>query len=512
MGYFKKFIQRLFVSKKFFLKASTFEAYCNNCRRLNKKLFNYLKYPELVKLSKSENVYEHLKYKVKRILNNPIIDNSIQPKYNVKLQNNSKIDKFIRIASWNINRSFNTNNLKMVFSNSDSYLAGLKTKNSKTIKKVREQIEMLKHSDIIVLNEVDAGMPRSDYKKVVEELGKTIGYNYAYGIEFLEIDPVQLGLDNYKWSEKKELLRLGLIKNSVLDKDKYRGLHGNAILSRFPLENVRIVRLFQPYDWYNSEKKEPTILETIRRYIFKYVFKEDVVREIRIGGRIALIADVKVPEVNLPITIVSTHLENKASPKDRNQQIKDILENIKNINNPIILAGDLNTNCHDSSPIKSDSFLTIMSMFIKSICEIPNSFRRYSDPTVRNIPLILPNQEEKLFATLKEAEFSNCESFDFSGKKELSFNGKKGNLSDSNERSVKGFKPTFVFERSFGIAKYKLDWIFVKSCFDSQSDRKIKYELTPFYGRTLYELNYAQKGQLSDHAPITVDISFQPEK
>lgn len=483
-----------------------------NSDKLNQNLFDFLNYSELVKLSKCENIDEKLKSKVKFILNNPITDNTIQPESNIELQNNPKMGKYIRVSSWNINRSFNAENIKSLFLNPDEIISRLKIKNYRKIKTIKEQAEILKHSDIIILSEVDTGMPRSNYKRVIEEFGKEIGYNYAYGVEFLEVDPAQLGLENYKWSEKRELLRNGISEIPEIDIDKYRGLHGNAILSRFPLKNARIIRLPRAYDWFNSEKKEPTKQEIIRRYAIEKLFKENITREIRIGGRIALIADIEIPEFNTKITVVSTHIENRTLPKCRNKQVKCILKNIKNITNPIILAGDFNTSGYDSSPVKPRSFLLSTLGMIKYVFKIPNILRSYSDPTVKNIPVILPNSEKELFETIKETKFSDGKTFDFRGQKELSLNRRKGFLSNSNERKLKGFKPTFVSKRSFGIVKYKLDWIFVKSSFDNPIDKKETLKLAPMCGRTLYELNYAQKNMLSDHAPVTLDISLKHVK
>lgn len=477
--------------------------------KLNQNLFDCLKFSELVRLSKCDNIDEKLKYKVKAVLNKPIVDNTIQSKSNIELQSKPKIGKYIRVASWNINRSFNADNIKSLFMDPELFMSNLKTKNPLKIKKIREQADLLKNSDIITLSEVDVGMPRSHYKRVIEDFAKAIGYNYAYGVEFLEVDPVQLGLEDYKWSEKREFFQKGATENLNVDIGKYRGLHGNAILSRFPLKNARIIRLPRAYDWFNSEKTEPTKQEIIRRYAIEKLFKENVNREIRIGGRIALIADIVIPGFNTEITVVSTHIENRTFPKCRTKQVKCILKNIKNITNPIILAGDFNTSGYDSSPIKPRSFLSSTLGMIKYIFKIPNILRSYSDPTVKNIPILLPNSEKELFETLKETKFSDGKTFDFRGQKELSLNRKRGVLSNSNERRLKGFKPTYASKRSFGIIKYKLDWIFVKSNLNNPLDKKGSYELAPMCGRTLYELNYAEKDMLSDHAPVTLDIPLQ---
>jgi endonuclease/exonuclease/phosphatase family metal-dependent hydrolase len=372
-------------------------------------------------------------------------------------------------------------------------VSGLKTKNPRKIKKVREQIEILKSSDVILLNEVDSGMPRSNYKNVVEEIAKVGGYNYAYGVEFLEIDASHLGLEDYKWSEEREFVEKGVIQDYRVDTCKYKGLHGNAILSRYPLCNVRIIGLPQPYDWYNSEKEKPSKMEIVRRHFAKRVFNEHIKREVRIGGRMALVADIKVPELDLPITLISTHLENRTIAKDRNEQLKFLIGNIKTLNNPVILGGDFNTGCFSAAPFKKSSS-KIAGAILGCVPETINIFRMYSNPTVKNIPILLPNCERCFFDTLQKS------GFDCKGKKEFSVNGRGGIFCDSNERCFVGFKPTYALKRSFVLAKYKMDWIFVKSnpC-----------ELTPIAGRTLYELNYLQRNPPSDHAPVTVDLCIK---
>lgn len=512
MRYYKSFILIFFILATFVLKSMAQDIEQTSPAQINQHLYNYLDYSELVELSKSEKPNDQLKAKVDFLLNNPIVDNSIYSGPNIKLQNDPKIGEYIRVANWNINRGMKTEEIKKIFTNPDSTISEFKTRRPKKIAKIKKQMELLKHSDIIILNEVDSGMPRTGYKKVIEELGKTLGYNYAYGVEFLEIDPVHLGLENYKWSEERELLNEGILKTTEINPLEYKGLHGNAILSRFPLENVRILRLPEVYDWYNSEKEKPTKMEALRRHMAKTFLNTTVKREIRVGGRLALIANVSVPTLDTPVTVISTHLENRAVAKDRTKQMKFLLEDIKGLKNPVILAGDFNTGCYNPGPIKSKSLAKNIVTTIKPLGEIVNIFRRYSDPTVKHIPIILPNEERELFDTIQKTKFSDCKSFDFRGEKELSSNKKRGALCNSNERCFKGFTPTFIFPRSLGLAKYKLDWIFVKSYLDNPIDPKGTYKLAPIYGRTLYELNYSRKKLISDHAPITLDIPLKDIK
>ena len=76
--------------------------------------------------------------------------------------------------------------------------------------------------------------------------------NYAYGVEFVEVDPLTMGLDTQVFAEEVEEADTepGESKSAMLehveqimkpDPERYHGLHGSAILSRYPLENVRLI-------------------------------------------------------------------------------------------------------------------------------------------------------------------------------------------------------------------------------------------------------------------------------
>ena len=53
---------------------------------------------------------------------------------------------------------------------------------------VKSQLQSLREADVIVLNEVDLGMKRTDYRDVAAELANAFGMNYAFGVEFVEVD------------------------------------------------------------------------------------------------------------------------------------------------------------------------------------------------------------------------------------------------------------------------------------------------------------------------------------
>lgn len=400
-----------------------------------------------------------LKQKLGYVLNTPVIDNSIS-------RNSHKLCKnYLTITTWNIERGFEIDKIISVFNNPDYFLCGIKKSQRKNLNKIKSQIQIINDSDIIILNEVDIGLPRTAYRNIAEELAKALGYNYVYGVEFLELDPSNLGTGDSRWSEKDALVEDPGFKLEDIDAEKYKGLHGNAILSRFELGNARILRLPSCHNWYYDEKNELCKAEIIRRIVSKKIFNHDILREIRAGGRIALIADVAIPDFDFSVTIVSTHLEDRCSPKCRNKQVKFILNSIKNIENPVILGGDFNTSNHNLCPMGSR--------------------------------LAAKGKEKEVLKTISKTKFCDGQKIDKSGEK---------NFSNTNEKCKKGFKSTFYLKRSFGIAKYKTDWIFLKKGFGFSINQNRCYKLTPFYTKTLYEMNFSQKKPPSDHAPIVLRV------
>jgi endonuclease/exonuclease/phosphatase family metal-dependent hydrolase len=493
-----------------------------------------LSFGDLINLSKTNQPEKEIAEKLDYVLHTPIVHNSSSNQ--IKLNNSEVLGNYVRVAAWNVARGLNIEKIQALLKNHETLINNEKKLNFNKAE-IEKQINILKNTDIFLLNEVDIGMPRTNYKNIAEELSRTLGYNYAYGVEFVEVDPTHLGLEDNKWSEERILFP---DKKYIVDKTKYKGLHGNAIISKFPLNNVRIIRLPNTYDWFNSEKSRIAEIEYLRRHASDKLFKEEVIREVRQGSRIALLADVQIPGLDKPVTVISVHLENRTLPKYRQKQIAFLLEQIKTIKNPVILAGDFNTTASDASPtsirrevykkLSDPQFLARQailcavpySFVVSSVNESTNFLRTYKNPVVRNYPIIAPNKERKLFKILEHFEFDDDGEFDFSGDKIKSSNRRNHILANSNQRDLRGFTPTYIFERPLLIGKFKLDWIFVKplhecdTC-DKKVDEKCKpvkcKGLEPYFGRTLHEMNYAFGNPISDHSPVTVDLPLtKPDK
>src|ERR1041384_4846855 len=247
--------------------------------------------------------------------------------------------------------------------------------------------------------------------------------NYAYGVEFVEVDPIALGTEGFEEVSAED--RLKLETQIAVDKSRYRGLHGSAILSRFPLQNVRLQQFEnQPHDWYKEELKSVRPLEAGKRKAGELVFREKIQRQVRRGGRMMLtaeIADQRIPSGRM--TIVATHLEDKSKPKGRRQQLNELLNRISTTNTPVIIAGDMNTSTHDGTPLSlesalknrfgSKSFWAKQALQVLTGVKLPtllltgmNTYRTQADPTVKSIPLVASNPAAEVFPKVKDIRFA----------------------------------------------------------------------------------------------------------
>jgi hypothetical protein len=130
-----------------------------------------------------------------------------------------------------------------------------------------------------------------------------------------------------------------------------------------------------------------------------------------------------------------------------------------------------------------------------------NDFKNSHDPTAANIPVLAPNQEKHLFDDMHRFRFADGGKFVWDGEKARSFHRRGRALANSNQRSGKGFAPTFFFAKTYHglIGESKIDWFFVKP---GATER----QFAPFLGRTLPKINTALAQRISDHCPITLDL------
>ena len=501
----------------------------------------FLSYDELVQLSLDQEMSPELAEKLHVITTTPFINNEAYLS-GVRAQSLEVpgLGPSLRVALWNIERGLELDYIELFLTNKDAFMAKVEEErkqakeNKKSIRavqleKIPEEIEILKSADVWILNEVDWGVKRTEYREVVRELGKTLNMNWAYGVEFLEIDPKQLGTDTFDDGESKEQQQQ-LEEVFAVDKERLRALHGNAVLSRYPIHSARLVPFTVGYDWFKENKIRP--LEKAKRKA-AVLIGEDLMRETRRGGRTTLYVDLDVPKApGHRVTIACTHLENRAKPKIRRQQMEQLLNEVRDTANPVIVAGDMNTTGGDSTPTSVENMLYkrygsldfwttkgvqwatgVGMIYSAAKATMKLSGIQYRiDPTSANIPGASANLERGFFSSLEKFRFADGKAIDFRGIPQRTVNGTAGTLADCNQRQGAGFKPTFAAELIWGqvkLAKFKLDWFFVKADIDTPRDSKGPYLFAPHFARTLFNLNNCPPEPIADHSAMTIDLPFK---
>lgn len=158
---------------------------------------------------------------------------------------------------------------------------------------------LLSRADFYFLPAVDIGMARSENRNVARSLALELGCYYYYANCYLN-------LPSLKAKENPNPL----------------GLEGNAILSRYPLTNLRIVSLANSVDPMRGATK-------------------------KIGCDKVLLADVKLGEKML--TLACVRLAGLSSQAQRAQQMASILKRFSDerIQHAILVAGDFKTSTYN---------------------------------------------------------------------------------------------------------------------------------------------------------------------
>src|SRR5215469_7531727 len=254
-----------------------------------------LSFAELVELEQNDSPAPALAQKLGRLLTTPIINNEAtlggaKP----KRPSSPELGPFLRVICWNIERGIQFDPIRIALSDPQKFNGLLATNadtkdkslNAEQLEVVKKQLELLQPADLLILDEVDYGVTRTDYRDVAHDLAKALNMNYVYGVEFLEIDPLNLGLEKVKMDDKTA--QEDIQKSFDVDKSRYLGMHGTAVLSRYPIRNATLRPLPVCYDWYVKEKQEISKLESGRRAGANLAFMERMSREIRRGGRTVL--------------------------------------------------------------------------------------------------------------------------------------------------------------------------------------------------------------------------------
>jgi endonuclease/exonuclease/phosphatase family metal-dependent hydrolase len=154
--------------------------------------------------------------------------------------------------------------------------------------------------DVLLVSEADRGCSRSGGRNVVRDLAEVLALNAVFGVEFVELPR--------PWGAGGRITRACE--------------HGNAILSRFPLEEPRLLRFAATRSWYIGPGAR------------------DRGGEPRLGGRMALSADVVLGERRL--RAYTLHLESGPADGDvRARQASELLTDVGS-EGVVVVGGDTN--------------------------------------------------------------------------------------------------------------------------------------------------------------------------
>jgi endonuclease/exonuclease/phosphatase family metal-dependent hydrolase len=297
--------------------------------------------------------------------------------------------------------------------------------------------DYLKTCDVLLLTEADVGMARSGNRDVAQTLARRLGFHYAFV-------PCYLNLGKGSGLERD------------VEGDNELGLHGNALLSRYPIRNVRAIPLENGIDKMSSREK-------------------------RIGSQVAVAAEIIFP--NLTLTAASIHLDANSSQDHRRRQMQSILDRLPP-SGPVVLGGDWNTSTYNSST----AFRAIMGYWLRVLMGPDNVIRNhYLHPYHRF--------ERSLFALLESR------GFDFRNANRL---GEHTVYYDfDNQRTYKGLSewvPEWCFpfirwalRNHDGRCPLKLDWFAAR-------------EVAVANPLVIHDLRDEGGVPLSDHDAIGVDV------
>lgn len=248
--------------------------------------------------------------KVQEVLGKVTVDSTIAPPA-------VPAPEKVHFLAYNAEQGLSYDDLSSFLSNSEEFI-DKKVPDAKD--KTHWQFYRAAQSDIIVMSELDIGVCRSGYRDDGHDLAQVLKMNYAYAPEFLELEPKDLGAQG------------GAVTCSNVDYSKTQNLTANGIFSKYPIQNARKIDLEDCYDWFDHEMNPPW-----------YKKLTHWPRQLRRGQRSAVLADVVVGGSIGTITVVSTHLEVNSGPKCRQDELQQVLDAVKDIKNPVIIAGDMNT-------------------------------------------------------------------------------------------------------------------------------------------------------------------------
>lgn len=306
---------------------------------------------------------------------------------------------------------------------------------------------ILKYGDVLLLNEVDSATSRAHGRDIAAEISSAIGAHAIYGVEYLELaDAASSGTNGGS-----------------------PPLHGNAILTRYPFSNERVIRLPRCEDNYASTQK-------------------------RLGGRAGVISDLDIGGRKL--TVATAHLDVVNTPRCRQVQLRALLEAVGPAGSnsaPALIGGDFNTHTFVRGSRKG-ALRNLSRLMFQDVNKLNNLLL---DPISGEPALV----ELSRFG-FETAGFNDSQSTNRVMLEEL-------DRTSSLPRMIKS-KVIRRLQPLGPALEFRLDWIAGKGVEALTEGTMIDAAngIASISAVTLQGLNY--KGvPLSDHDPIVVDIALE---
>jgi endonuclease/exonuclease/phosphatase family metal-dependent hydrolase len=297
---------------------------------------------------------------------------------------------------------------------------------------------VLREADVLLLTETDSGMVRSGNRNVARELARALGMHYAF-------------IPCY----------LNLTKGSGIEQDlpgeNELGLHGNALLSRYPLNHVRPIFMENGVDIMASREK-------------------------RMGRQAAIVADICFPDGI--VTAVSVHLDAQSTQRHRYLQLRDVLDHVAGA--AVVIGGDWNTSTYNSSR----ALHAILGFWLRVLMGVDNVIRNHYLHPYRRF-------ERDLFGLLDERgyDYRSCNRL---GEYTVSYDVEDLRATKALRDWVPGWCFHFIrwsLRNHGGVCPVKLDW------FATRGVRCIN----PL---VIHEARQPGVAALSDHDAIVVDVAM----
>lgn len=299
------------------------------------------------------------------------------------------------------------------------------------------------NADFILLTEADWGMARSGNRNVTADIAVALNMHAYFA-------PAYMNLTAGHGAERAS------------GGENHYGLHGNSLLSRYPLSNLRVVKLKNSTDKFRS-------------------------KEVRLGQQTVLLADLVGDDHS--VTLGCVHLDAYSSQRQRVQQLRDVLCVLPKVGS-VVLGGDFNTSTYDAR----NTMFTALGLLYKTLFFGPDSIMRnhYLHPD-RRFDRPLFREIERFGLDYKNCNELGVGTFDIV----LGDEAMRAMASDKFPRFVQKYVEWAVGLNGGGCST-RLDWFAAKNITPCNSCVVRLSEATP----------ESVQNRISDHHPIMMEFQI----